>query len=59
MEAAIFMVDALAIVILVITGLRNDRRKPGDPITGIFRYHENVEPLRQVRPRAAYLQDRK
>ncbi len=53
------MVDALAIVILVITGLRNDRRKPGDPITGIFRYHENVEPLRQVRPRAAYLQDRK
>jgi len=43
MSALIFIGNAIAIVILVLTSLRNDKRKPGEPMIGIFEYKEKLE----------------
>jgi hypothetical protein len=49
MSALIFIANAVAIVILVLTSLRNDKRKPGERMIGIFEYKEKLE---QKRPRS-------
>ncbi len=46
MSALIFIANALAIVILVLTSLRNDKRKPGERMIGIFEYKEKLEKKR-------------
>ena len=38
MEAALLMLDALAVAVLVFTSLKNDRLPPGTPIAGPFRF---------------------
>ena len=40
METLVFLVDAVAIVLLVLFSLRDDRTKPGTPTTGLFRFNE-------------------
>ena len=55
MEALIFLIDAIAIIVVVITSLRNDKRKPGTPMFGPFAYSESVEPLRRQKRPADYL----
>jgi hypothetical protein len=56
MEALVFLADAIAIVILVITSLRNDKRQPGEPMIGIFRYLETVDRAPKAQRQPAYLQ---
>jgi hypothetical protein len=56
MSALIFIGNAIAIVILVLTSLRNDKRKPGEPMIGIFEYKEKLERKRaKVRQTPDYL----
>ncbi len=38
MEIGLFFLDILALVILVVTSLRNDIKRPGEPLIGPFRY---------------------
>jgi hypothetical protein len=40
METAFFLLDALAMTLLVFTSLQNDKRRPGEKLTGIFRFSE-------------------
>ncbi len=56
MEALVFLADAIAIVILVITSLRNDKRAPGEPMIGVFRYLETVDRKPKQSRLPAYLQ---
>ena len=44
MEALLFMLDSLAMVLVVFMGLRDDRRQPDAPHTGLFRMRD--EPAR-------------
>ncbi len=55
MEALIFLMDAIAIIVLVVTSLRNDKRKPGEPMTGPFRYAETVDRVSAARRPMAHL----
>jgi hypothetical protein len=55
MEALMFMLNAVAVVVLVVTSLKNDKRKPDEPMIGPFRYVETVTPPKPKRPPAAYL----
>lgn len=56
MEALVFLVDSLAIVILVITSLRNEKRAAGEPMQGPFRYVETLARIRQPRAPLPYQQ---
>lgn len=40
MESLLFLLNSIAVVVLVIMGLRDDRRKPGAPAKSYFRYIE-------------------
>lgn len=40
MEALLFFLNSLAMVVLVIMGLRDDRRRPGTAAKSYFRYTE-------------------
>ena len=40
METAFFLLDALAITLLVFTSLHNDKLRPGEKQTGFFRFSE-------------------
>ena len=55
MEALFFLLNSIAIVILVVTSLRNDKRKPDEPMVGPYRYVETVTPPKPKRRPAAYL----
>ena len=50
MEALIFLTDAIAVVILVIASLKNDKLLPGQPMTGLFRYRDPESPAK-TKPR--------
>lgn len=45
MEIGLFFMDILAVVILVVTGLRNDVKRPGEPLEGPFRYDVTPSPV--------------
>ena len=49
MEAALLMLDALAVVALVFTSLKNDRLPPDAPLTGPFRFNTAQESRRGTR----------
>jgi hypothetical protein len=53
-----FLADGLAMVILVLTSLRNDRRKPGEKMVGIFEYKETLDRPRPERRLPDYLKQR-
>ncbi len=55
MEALFFLCNAIAIVILVVTSLKNDTRKPDEPMVGPYRFVETVTPPKPKRRPAAYL----
>ena len=55
MEALFFLMNAIAVVILVVTSLKNDRRKPGEPMVGLYRFVETLTPPKPKRRLAAYL----
>ncbi len=40
MEALLFMLNSIAIVLMVFMGLRDDRRPPGAPHTSLFRMRD-------------------
>jgi len=40
LESLLFFLNSIAVVVLVVMGLRDDRRKPGRPATSYFRYSE-------------------
>jgi len=40
LEALLFFLNSIAVVVLVVMGLRDDRRKPGKPAASYFRYSE-------------------
>jgi len=40
METLVFLADALAMLLLVLASLRDDRSKTGTPTTGLFRFTE-------------------
>lgn len=44
MEIGLFFLDTLAVVILVVTSLRNDIKRPGEPLEGPFRYDVTPSP---------------
>ena len=44
MEALLFTLDSVAIVLMVFMGLRDDRRAPGTPATSIFRMRDTASP---------------
>jgi len=52
MEAIFFAIDVVGIILLLYWSIINDRRKPGEPTTGLFAYHESVGRYRKpaVRP---------
>jgi hypothetical protein len=55
MEALFFLLNAIAVVILVLTSLKNDKRKPDEPMIGIYRYIDTLTPPKPKRRPAAYL----
>lgn len=55
MEALFFLINAIAVVILVVTSLKNDKRKPDEPMIGLYRYVETLTPPKPKRLPAAYL----
>lgn len=55
MEALFFLINSIAIVILVVTSLKNDKRKPGEPMVGLYCFVETLTPPKPKRPPAAYL----
>ena len=58
MEALFFLMNAVAIVVLVVTSLKNDKRKPGEPMIGPYRFIETLTPPRPKRPPPSYLDGR-
>jgi hypothetical protein len=56
METLVFLTDAMAVVLLVLFSLRDDRSKPGTPTTGLFRFTEYKVPGK-TRAVPSYLQD--
>lgn len=44
MEIGLFFLDILAVIILVFTSLRNDVKRPGEPLEGPFRYDVPIVP---------------
>lgn len=44
MEIGLFFIDIAALIILVVTGLRNDIKRPGEPLEGPFRYDVTTPP---------------
>lgn len=44
MEIGLFFIDILAVVVLVVTSLRNDVKRPGEPLIGPFRYDVTPSP---------------
>ncbi len=48
MEALLFMLNSMAIVLMVFMGLRDDRRPPGVPHTSFFRMRD--EPVKSAAP---------
>ncbi len=44
MEALLFMLDSIAVVLMVFMGLRDDRRPPGAPHSSLFRMRD--EPVK-------------
>jgi len=40
-EALLFLLNSIAVVAMVVMGLRDDRRRPGTPQTSIFRTFED------------------
>ena len=55
MEALFFLVNAIAVAILVVTSLKNDQRKAGEPMVGPYRFVETFTPPKPKRRPAAYL----
>lgn len=53
MEAFLLMCDTAALALLVWTSLRNDRRGPNEPQSGLFRYRESAEAPKDPAPRYA------
>lgn len=58
MEALFLLMNSIAVVILVVTSLKNDKRKPGEPMVGLYRYIETLTPPRPKLPPPAYLAGR-
>jgi hypothetical protein len=58
MEALFFLMNAIAVVILVVTSLKNDKRKPDEPMVGPYRFIETLAPPKPKRPPAPYLDGR-
>jgi hypothetical protein len=58
MEALIFLLNAVGVVILVVTSLKNDKRKPQEPMIGPFRFVETLTPPKPKRMPASYLAGR-
>ena len=58
MEAVFFLLNAIAVVILVVTSLKNDQRKQGEPMVGPYRFVETLTPPKPKRPPADYLTSR-
>lgn len=44
MELLLFLADTLALFVLVHTSLRNDQKRPGESLTGPFRYDAELGP---------------
>lgn len=44
MEILLFLVDTLAVFVLVYTSLRNDVKRPGETLIGPFRYDAEPAP---------------
>lgn len=42
MEALIFILNGLAMLCLAVSSLLNDKRSPGKPLWGPFRYEEDI-----------------
>jgi hypothetical protein len=40
LESLVFLLNSIAVIVLVVMGLRDDRRKPGAPAKSYFRYIE-------------------
>ena len=49
MESLLFLLNSIAIVVLVVMGLRDDRRKPGAPARSYFRFikEDDADPDRR------------
>ena len=43
MESLLFLLNSIAVVVLVVMGLRDDRRKPGARARSFFRFTEEGE----------------
>lgn len=46
MEIGLFFLDIIAVIVLVVTSLRNDIKRPGEPLVGPFRYDVTPSPAR-------------
>ncbi len=54
MEALLFMLDSIVIVVMVYMGLRDDRRPPSAPSTSLFRFRDQpAELMGRARPAQA------
>ena len=53
MESLLFFLNSLAVVVMVIMGLRDDRRRPGTTAKSYFRYIEDGEARLDVPETAA------
>jgi hypothetical protein len=47
METTIFLLDAIAMTVLVFTSLQNDKRRLSEKQTGLFRYSD----MRRIMPK--------
>lgn len=52
MEIGLFFLDIIAVIVLVVTSLRNDIKRPGEPLVGPFRYDVTPAPARGTVPSA-------
>lgn len=53
MEIGLFFLDIIAVIVLVVTGLRNDVKRPGEPLVGPFRYDVTPSPAIGGKARSA------
>ena len=58
MEALFLLMNGIAVVVLVVTSLKNDKRKSNEPMVGPFRFIETLTPPKPKRPPASYLDGR-
>ncbi len=50
MEALLFLINSLVIVVMVFQGLRDDRRAAGAPATSIFRTRDLTAARKAIQP---------